>query len=61
MVTTNCNCIVDGECICNKNLSPNQVLMLCDCDCECVLCEAIENSDNQQNLCACGNESCGCS
>ena len=54
MVTeVSCNCLVDGECICNRNL--------CDCDCECVLCEAIENSDNKQSLCACGNESCGCS
>ena len=48
----NCSCLVDGECICSRNL--------CDCDCECALCQAVGKSDNQQSLCACGNESCEC-
>ena len=52
MATDNCNCIVDGQCICNRNL--------CTCDCECVWCEVFEEGENQQNLCACGNTSCGC-
>jgi len=48
----NCNCIVDNQCICNKNL--------CTCDCECVWCVVLEEADNEQNLCACGNGFCGC-